>query len=60
MTKQNFGVHVGGGFQIPLAPSAAVDLGGRYVMLRDQESHLIPEKFNPDFWVTQLGLAIKF
>ncbi|HVP70575.1 MAG TPA: outer membrane beta-barrel protein [Gemmatimonadaceae bacterium] len=59
-TKQNFGVHVGGGFQIPLAPSAAVDLGGRYVMLRDQESHLIPEKFNPDFWVTQLGLAIKF
>ena len=29
-------------------------------MMRDQQSHLIPEKFNPDFWTTALGLALKF
>jgi opacity protein-like surface antigen len=59
-TRQDFGVHLGGGFQVPIGPSAAMDLSGRYVMLRDQEAKLIPEKFNPDFWTTQLGLAIKF
>jgi hypothetical protein len=59
-TKQQFGVHLGGGFQVPLGTRAGVDLNGRYVMMRDQKSHLIPEKFNPDFWTTSLGLAIKF
>ena len=59
-TSEEFGVHLGGGVQVPLAPSAAVDLGGRYVMLRDQSDRLIPERFNPDFWVTTLGLALKF
>ena len=59
-THQDFGVHLGGGLQVPISPSAAVDLGGRYVMLRDQQSRLIPEKFSPDFWTTQLGLAIRF
>jgi hypothetical protein len=59
-TREEFGVHLGGGLQVPFAPSAAVDLGGRYVMMRDQSDRLIPERFNPDFWVTTLGLAIKF
>jgi opacity protein-like surface antigen len=59
-TKQDFGIHLGGGFQVPIGPSAALDLSGRYVMLRDQEAKLIPEKFNPDFWSSSLGLAIKF
>jgi len=59
-TKQQFGVHLGGGFQVPLGEKAGVDLNGRYVMLRDQQSHLIPEKFNPDFWTTQLGLSLRF
>jgi hypothetical protein len=59
-TSEEFGVHLGGGLQIPIAPVAAIDLNGRYVMLRDQESHLVPEKFDPDFWTTSLGLAIKF
>lgn len=59
-TREEFGVHAGGGLQVPLAPSAAVDLGGRYVMLRDQSDHLIPSRFDPDFWVTTLGLAIRF
>ena len=57
-TTQDFGVHVGGGIQVPLASAMAVDLGGRYVMMRDQESRLVPEKFNPDFWMISLGLAI--
>jgi len=59
-TTEKFGVHVGGGLQIPIAPVAAVDLSGRYVFMEKQESPLIPEKFNPDFWTTSIGLAIKF
>jgi hypothetical protein len=59
-TSTEFGVHLGGGLEVPIAPAAAIDLHGRYVMMRDQESHLVPEKFNPDFWTTSLGLAIKF
>jgi len=59
-TREEFGVHLGGGFKVPVVPTAAVDLGGRYVMMRDQESHLIPQRFDPDFWVTTLGLAIRF
>ena len=57
-TKEEFGVHLGGGLRIPLAPAAAIDLGGRYVMMRDQESKLVPAKFNPDFWTLSLGLAL--
>jgi len=59
-TSQEFGVHLGGGVQIPLVPAAAIDLNGRYVFLRDQESPLVPSSFDPDFWTTSLGLAIKF
>jgi len=59
-TRQEFGVHVGGGLRVPLASSAALDLGGRYVFLHDQTSQLVPSTFDPDFWTTTLGLAIKF
>jgi hypothetical protein len=59
-TSQEFGVHVGGGLQVPLAPSAAIDLNGRYVFLQEQESPLVPDTFDPDFWSTRLGLALKF
>lgn len=59
-TRQEFGVHVGGGMRIPVAPSATVDLNGRYVMMRDQESRLVPETFDPDFWQLSLGLGIRF
>jgi opacity protein-like surface antigen len=58
--RQDFGVHVGGGFQIPVTPAIGLDLSGRYVMMQDQESHLVPEKFDPDFWTTNVGLAIRF
>jgi hypothetical protein len=56
-TKQEFGVHVGGGIKVPVAPAVAVDLGGRYVFMHDQESKLVPDKFDPDFWTMSLGLA---
>jgi len=59
-TRQEFGVHVGGGVRVPLGPAAAVDLQGRYVMLQDQESRLVPEEFDPDFWSLNLGLAFGF
>src|SRR5258705_2047123 len=59
-TEQEFGVHLGGGLRVPLADKAAVDLHGRYVMMRDQQDHLVPEKFDPDFWQMSLGLGIKF
>jgi hypothetical protein len=59
-TRQDFGVHVGGGFQIPISPAVGVDLNGRYVMMQDQESRLVPESFDPDFWTTNVGLAIRF
>lgn len=57
-TKQKFGVHVGGGFDIPLAPVVALDVTGRYVMLQKQDSRLVPRTFNPDFWTLSLGLAV--
>jgi len=56
-TKQEFGVHVGGGIKMPIAPAVALDLGGRYVFMHDQESKLVPDKFDPDFWTMSLGLA---
>lgn len=59
-TKQMFGVHVGGGLEVPVGAAAAVDLNGRYVMLRDQQSRLVPQTFNPDFWTMSLGLALRF
>jgi hypothetical protein len=59
-TTQDFGVHVGGGFKVPLAPRVALDLSGRYVKLQDQESKLIPDKFDPSFWTLSAGLALKF
>jgi len=58
-TTQEFGVHVGGGLQVPVSPRVAVDLGGRFVKLQDQESQLIPDKFDPSFWTLSLGLALK-
>lgn len=58
-TSQQFGVHLGGGLEIPLG-MAALDLNGRYVFLKKESSALPPNEFDPDFWTTTLGLAIKF
>ena len=59
-TTQEFGVHVGGGVRVPVAQAMAVDLGGRYVFMQDQESQLVPDTFDPDFWTLSAGLAIGF
>ncbi len=59
-TTQEFGVHVGGGVRVPIAPAVALDLNGRYVFLEDQETALVPRKFDPDFWDTSVGLAVHF
>lgn len=58
-TIQQFGVHVGGGLEVPVAPKAALDLTGRYIFLENQESKLIPQTFDPDFWSMSLGLAFR-
>jgi hypothetical protein len=59
-TTKKFGVHLGGGMSFPIAPMASVDLNGRYVFMEKQASQLPPNEFNPDFWSTSLGLALKF
>ncbi len=59
-TRQKFGVHLGGGVQVPLAAAMALDLNGRYVFLTTERSQLPPNRFDPDFWTTTLGLAIRF
>ncbi|MEO5988573.1 MAG: outer membrane beta-barrel protein [Candidatus Eisenbacteria bacterium] len=59
-TSDRLGVHLGAGVDLPLGPRLALDLHGRYIMLREQHSRLVPETFDPDFWNASLGLAIKF
>jgi len=59
-THQEFGMHVGGGLAIPLSGSAALDLNGRYVFMDSQQTQLPPTRFDPDYWSTTLGLAIRF
>lgn len=59
-TSDDFGVHLGGGLQMPLTPAAAIDFNGKYVMLRETDSRLVPQRFDPDFWSASVGLAIRF
>ena len=59
-TSQDFGVHLGGGVTVPIAPMAAIDLNGRYIFMKDQASQLPPNSFDPDFWSTSVGLAFRF
>jgi opacity protein-like surface antigen len=60
-TTKKMGVHLGGGMNVPIAPHLGLDLSGRYIfMKKDKASPLVPTTFNPDFWTTSLGLAIKF
>ena len=59
-THQEFGMHVGGGLAIPLSGAVALDLNGRYVFMDSQQTKLPPSSFDPDYWSTTLGLAIRF
>ena len=55
-----FGAHLGGGMSFPLAPVASIDLQGRYVYMRDQDTAVGSGSFNPSFWNVSAGVAIKF
>ena len=59
-TTNQVGVHLGGGLAMPLSPSLGLDLNMRYVFMQQENSLQFPTTFNPDFWSTTLGLAIKF
>ena len=59
-TRQQFGVHLGGGVSLPVMAALNLDLNGRYVFLGDVNQKLSTETFDPDYWTTSLGLAIKF
>ena len=59
-TEQEFGVHLGGGLRVPFSSKAALDLHGRYVMMRDMQDKLVPEDFDPNFWQMSLGLGFRF
>jgi opacity protein-like surface antigen len=59
-TTSQFGVHLGGGLRVPLVPTVALDLNGRYVFLDDVQQKISTEKLDPDFWSASLGLAIGF
>jgi opacity protein-like surface antigen len=60
-TSQEFGTHLGGGLNIPVIPMiASIDLGGRYVKMRDKDSPIAPGGIKQTYWSTSLGVAIKF
>ena len=60
-TTSKAGLHLGGGVVLPIAPRLGLDLNGRYVfMTKDKAAFDVPTTFNPDFWTTSLGLAIRF
>jgi hypothetical protein len=59
-TTDKVGVHLGGGLSVPVAHSLGLDLNGRYIFMQKDNSVQFPTEFNPDFWSTSLGLAIKF
>ena len=60
VTTSRAGVHVGGGMAVPLSPSLGLDLNARYIFMQTDNSVQLPSQFNPDFWSTTVGLAIKF
>jgi hypothetical protein len=59
-TRQQFGVHLGGGVRVPLMSRVKLDLGGRYVFLDEIDQKISTKKLDPDSWTTSLGLAIRF
>lgn len=60
VTTDLLGVHLGGGVAVPLSPSLGLDLNGRYIFMQKDNSLKLPTDFNPNFWSTTVGLAIKF
>ena len=59
-TTNQVGIHLGGGLTVPFSPSLGLDLNMRYIFMQQDNSLQFPTQFDPDFWSTMLGLAIKF
>jgi hypothetical protein len=59
-SERKFGVHLGGGFNMPLAPMLSADFQGRYVFMEEQATALSQGSFDPDFWSMSAGISIKF
>lgn len=59
-TSMQIGTHLGGGLQVPVAPSMSLDLHGRYIFMQADNKVAFPTEFNPNYWNTSLGLAFKF
>lgn len=60
-TRQDFGMHVGGGLNLPVAPAVSVDLNGRYVFLPVKDDPVtVLKDWDPSFWTTSVGLAFHF
>jgi hypothetical protein len=56
-TTQKLGLHLGGGVQLPLGSSVSLDMAGRYIFLGSEDSGLFDQRYNPDSWMTSVGLA---
>ena len=60
-TSSEFGTHLGGGLTFPIVPAiASIEVGGRYVHLRDKTTPLASGSIKQSFVSTSLGVAIKF
>ncbi len=59
-TDMQMGVHLGGGINMPIASNLGLDLNGRYIFMQEGDDLQLPTEFNPNFWTTSLGLAIRF
>jgi hypothetical protein len=51
---------VPGGGMRSRSPSIGLDLNARYIFMQEDNTVQLPTQFNPDFWSTTVGLAIKF
>jgi len=59
-TTEKFGAHVGGGIRVPMGGHAVLDLQGRYVFMTRKDQTGQATRFGPDFWMTSLGLGLRF
>ena len=60
-TSSEFGTHLGGGLAFPIVPAiASIELGGRYIHLREKGTLLAPGSIKQSYINTSLGVAIKF
>lgn len=58
---RDFGAHAGAGFRLPLAPGAALDIGGRYAIVGEVGKRLAhPHELKADQWTVSAGLTLGF